>query len=275
MHMILERIRQVYPELTRSQKRLADFVASSYQEAAFMTASRLARRLGLNEATVVRFAQRLDYPGYPEMIGDVQSLIQRELQSDGDVQDSAPENALSVLLADQINGLRRLVSHVSPELVQRAVAMICDAQEVCVLGHGLSTQLADLLALDLQMLGVRVASPGSDPLSVAAALAAVGEHTTLVAISFAQRCPQLARAIACARERGAATLALVESPTSLCAQAAHVALICPPNSDSPLPSVTLTGLLIDWLVRAIAQQGGRSSSRTLDQAYDIRDQIIS
>ena len=43
--MILEKIRQLYPKLTKSQKRLADFIATSYQEAAFMTASRLARRV--------------------------------------------------------------------------------------------------------------------------------------------------------------------------------------------------------------------------------------
>ena len=39
---VLERIRQVYPQLTKSQKRLADFVTAYYREAAFMTASRLA-----------------------------------------------------------------------------------------------------------------------------------------------------------------------------------------------------------------------------------------
>jgi DNA-binding MurR/RpiR family transcriptional regulator len=273
--MILERIRQIYPGLTRSQKRLADFVASSYQEAAFMTASRLARRLGLNEATVVRFAQRLGYPGYPELISDVQSLIQRELQGETEVQASNSEDALSVLLADQITGLRRLLSHISPELAQRAIAMICNADQVCILGHGLSTQLAQLLALNLQMLGLRVTSPSSDPLSVAVALANADEHTVVVAVSFLQRCPQLARAIEYARQRGAGTLAIAESPVSPCAQAADVALVCPASGEVPLPSLTSTGLLIDLLVRAIAHETSHSPSPALDPAYTIRDLLIS
>ena len=78
--MILEKIRQIYPQLTKSQSRLADFIAASYQEAAFMTASRLARRVGVNEATVIRFAQRLDYAGYPDLIQDIQAIVQEELK---------------------------------------------------------------------------------------------------------------------------------------------------------------------------------------------------
>ena len=77
--MVLEKIRQLYPELTKSQRRLADFVAVSYREAAFMTASRLARKLGVNEATVIRFAQRLGYSGYPEFVQDVRAVVQDEL----------------------------------------------------------------------------------------------------------------------------------------------------------------------------------------------------
>lgn len=77
--MILETIRRVYPELTRSQQLLSDFVAHSYREAAFMTASDLAQRLNLNEATVIRFAQRLGYSGYPELVTALRELVQQEL----------------------------------------------------------------------------------------------------------------------------------------------------------------------------------------------------
>ncbi|MBN1399345.1 MAG: MurR/RpiR family transcriptional regulator [Anaerolineae bacterium] len=273
--MILERIRQVYPELTRSQKRIADFVVSSYQEVAFMTASRMARRLGLNEATVVRFAQRLGYPGYPELINDVQSLIQIELQGDTEIETTDAAEALSALLADEITGLRRLMSHISPELAQRATAMLCAADQIYVLGHGLSTQLAQLLALNLQMLGLRVMSPSSDPLSMAAALASTDERTVVVAISFLQRCPQLARALEYAKERGAETLAIAESPVSPCAQAADAALICPARGELALPSLTPAGLLIDLLIHAIARETSRSASPALDRAYDIRDLLLS
>lgn len=111
--MILETIRRVYPELTRSQQLLSDFVAHSYREAAFMTASDLAQRLNLNEATVIRFAQRLGYSGYPELVTALRELVQQELivaPGDTDVsQDSDLE-----LLAAELGNARRMVRSLSP-----------------------------------------------------------------------------------------------------------------------------------------------------------------
>ena len=98
--MILERIRQHYEELTRSQRRIADFVASSYHEAAFMTASLIAQRMGLNEATVVRFAQRLGYSGYPGMSIEIQDLVQRELGADTEVASPTEGDPISTLVAE-------------------------------------------------------------------------------------------------------------------------------------------------------------------------------
>ena len=36
-----------------------------------MTASQLADHLGMNEATVIQFAQRLGYRGYPQLVAAI------------------------------------------------------------------------------------------------------------------------------------------------------------------------------------------------------------
>ncbi|MGW0710720.1 MurR/RpiR family transcriptional regulator [Streptomyces sp. NPDC002643] len=51
--------------LTRAQRLLADRVMADPEGVAFMTVSELAAAVGVNEATVVRFATSLGLDGYP------------------------------------------------------------------------------------------------------------------------------------------------------------------------------------------------------------------
>jgi len=52
-------------DLTPAQQQALRYVASHLEEAVFLTASGLARRAGVSEATVVRLAQALGVDGYP------------------------------------------------------------------------------------------------------------------------------------------------------------------------------------------------------------------
>jgi DNA-binding MurR/RpiR family transcriptional regulator len=75
-----EKIAQQYDRLGRNQKRIADFLTHDYREAAFMNGSALSERLDVDPATVTRFAQRLGYSGYPELLGEIQELVKQEIK---------------------------------------------------------------------------------------------------------------------------------------------------------------------------------------------------
>ena len=52
---------------SKGQRKIAAYITESYDKAAFMTASRLGKTVGVSESTVVRFAVELGFDGYPEM----------------------------------------------------------------------------------------------------------------------------------------------------------------------------------------------------------------
>src|SRR4030067_484348 len=70
-----ERIKSAYADLSPSYQRLADFLMDHPYEAAFMTATQLGKQLEVDTATVVRFAQKLGYHGYPDLLGEVQAEV--------------------------------------------------------------------------------------------------------------------------------------------------------------------------------------------------------
>jgi len=79
--MFREKIQQNYDDLTPSFRKLADFMLQNQLDAAFMTATELANRLGVDAATVVRFAQELGYTGFRELSKEIQEVVRSELKA--------------------------------------------------------------------------------------------------------------------------------------------------------------------------------------------------
>ena len=76
---ILTVIQENMDSFSKGQKKIAGFILDSYDKAAFMTASRLGKKGGVSESTVVRFASELGYDGYPDMQRSLQKMIRNRL----------------------------------------------------------------------------------------------------------------------------------------------------------------------------------------------------
>ncbi len=240
--MILERIRKAYPQLTKSQRTLADYIASSYRDVAFMTASRLAEAVELDEATVIRFAQRLDYPGYPELIEAVQKLVRQELDKSG----VASREPLLTRLYAEMEDLRRVAEHIPPETAHRAVEMLQKAEKIYLVGQGSGAALAELFTLSLRSLDMRALHVAGDAHKLFMDLDALSSKDLLVAFAT-QTSPMAAKAVKYAGYKGAPTLALAWSPTAPCAQAADISLSYTLRDAPGTHPIALTAILIDAL----------------------------
>ena len=64
---LVKKIQMLFPRLSKGQKLIAGYIMDNYDKAAFMTAARLGEKVGVSESTVVRFANDLDFEGYPQM----------------------------------------------------------------------------------------------------------------------------------------------------------------------------------------------------------------
>ena len=63
---ILSAIQKHYPNFSKGQKKIANYITDHTDKAAFMTAARMGATVGVSESTVVRFAYELGYNGFPE-----------------------------------------------------------------------------------------------------------------------------------------------------------------------------------------------------------------
>ena len=78
---ILSVIREASAGFSKGQRKIAKYILENYDEAAFMTASKLGTTVNVSESTVVRFAAELGYDGYPAMRKALQEMIRNCLTS--------------------------------------------------------------------------------------------------------------------------------------------------------------------------------------------------
>ncbi|MDI7274672.1 MAG: SIS domain-containing protein, partial [Anaerolineae bacterium] len=160
--------------------------------------------------------------------------------------------------------LKRAASHVSPDLARRLLSLLQAARRVYVTGQGASYYLAGMMACGLGGLGLDAWAIPGEPEGLAPLLARIGPNDALIGIS-AEDSPEVARALAYARQRGARTVAVGYSAVSGAAHAAEYALTCAASERSEVRSVGALAVFLDALVQALAMlEPGRRGQFALD-----------
>ena len=72
---ILSVLEEKKSTFSKGQKRIANYIIEAYDKAAFMTANRLGKTVGVSESTVVRFAVDLGFDGYPSMQKAMREMV--------------------------------------------------------------------------------------------------------------------------------------------------------------------------------------------------------
>ena len=80
---VLHIIEDSMSTFSKGQKRIGRYILEHYDQAAFMTASKLGKLTEVSESTVVRFAAELGYDGYPSMQKALQEMARYPADSGG------------------------------------------------------------------------------------------------------------------------------------------------------------------------------------------------
>ena len=276
--MFREKVNKTYNTLSPSYRRIADFLLDHPNEAAFMTATQLARRVAVNTATVVRFAQRLGYDGYPELLQDVRSVVRSRLATPpvGVPAEDATETAARALNQEAEN-LRQLLTNLPREEISQVLNALRAARRIFVVGEGHSRSLAQLFAGTLTGLGLPVRAVETDITSVAAVMHDLGANDVVLGVAVVAQCPDTTSILQLARERQAKTVAVTGALSWPVAKVSELAIACPVNSIIGVASPVAIAAMLSALSQGLASGEGvrvaelaASFEKTLQRLADIR-----
>jgi len=270
--MYRERVREHYDRLSRGYRRVADYIMDSYYDVAFMTAAQLASAVDVDTTTVVRFSQRLGYSGYPELLADIRARVKSEIYASYEPQPLTPDDPAGMfgnLIEQERRNLSQLLVHNPPDHVAAITTMLDAAERIVIMGEGYAGAVAEMAAEQLRHQGVMAVAVEEDAVKRAATLMFVDESTLAIGVSATRYGDDVARALAFARQQGAATLGVVGSLASPVNRMADRVLYAPTDASGPLPSIITLAAAMNALVRIT----GRDNPDSVDRRQAEFDRI--
>jgi DNA-binding MurR/RpiR family transcriptional regulator len=267
-----------FNQLTKSEKRIANFLRKNLNEAAFLAASEIADHLDISEATVVRFARSLGFESYPALRSSIQvSLRQRVTHSSriksrlDDLRTSS--DIFERLAASEIDYLGQALETVNREQLERAVGFLCERQRIYVFGTGPSLSLVDLLEIRLKRFGKDVFALRSSGREMLEPLLSLGPNDLIIVICFFSINPSLRLVLEYANEVHCPVVMITDTLDTIIGDKADVVLAAKRGPVSEFHSLVVPMTIINALLLSVANQEKDKILPSLDRLDMLRDKL--
>ncbi len=259
---------------SKGQRRIAKYIAENYDKAAFMTAGRLGKTVGVSESTVVRFAAELGYDGYPGMRKALQEMIRNRLTSVQRIE--VAKNLIdgsdvlrSVLRAD-MEKLETTLEEVDQASFDAAVEAILKAKTVYIVGMRSSTALASFMGFYLNLLldNVRLIHDTSVS-EVYEQVFRISKGDVFIGISYPRYSSRTVKAMRFAKSTGATVIGITDGNNSPFVDLADIALFAKSDMVSFLDSLVAPMSLINALIVSVGMRTQDALSDTFQRLESI------
>lgn len=264
--MFRETITRHYQSLSPGFKKIADFILTAHQRAAFMSASRLAKHLGVDVATVTRFSQQIGYAGYTELIREIQETVLEEMRTARThvtQRLQAAEGSFAQTLWRDWANLEKTILSLPHEQTAEAVAALHAARRIYLVGEGTGAGLATALAAYLRMIKSDVLTLTQGPFDLALALKDLGPQDVVLGIGFSRYAYAATEALRLGRKVGAKTIGVISQADCPIGGVAEILLCCSATEEGYLPSPTCVSAILFALFYSLALDDADAYHRDL------------
>ena len=273
---ILVQIEENSRGFSKGQRLIARYITENYDKAAFMTAGKLGKTVGVSESTVVRFATELGYDGYPGMRKAMQEMVRSRLTSvqriavARDMLDGS--NVLKYVMSSDIDKLQSTLDELDRPSFDEAVNAIEKAEHLYLVGMRSSAALASFMGFYMNFLveNVRLIHDTTAN-EVYEQIMHIGPGDVYVGISYPRYSSSSLKAMKFAKSRGAAVVALTDNPNSPFAAIADIKLYAKSDMVSFVDSLVGPMSLINALIVAVAAR----KQETLAQTFNYLEELWS
>ena len=265
------------PTFSKGQRLIARYITESYDKAAFMTANRLGRTVGVSESTVVRFAVDLGFDGYPSMQKALQEMVRNRLTSVQRIEVAndrlGGHDVVSMVIQSDMEKLRQTEEKLSREAFHAAVQAILGAKRVYIVGARSTAMLAGFLGyyLNYMLNNVHVVT-ASGTGEMFERIVGIRPEDVLIAFSFPRYSASTAKAADYCRSTGATVIAITDNPDSPLAQCADHLICAKSDMVSLVDSLVAPLSVVNALIVDIASRREKELHQTLDALEHIWDE---
>ena len=262
------------PTFSKGQKRIAHYITECYDKAAFMTANRLGKTVGVSESTVVRFAVDLGFDGYPSMQKALQEMVRNKLTSVQRIEVTndriGNQDVVSKVLQADMECIRRTSETLDRVALNRAVDTIIRAKHIYIVGVRSSEAVAMYMNFYFRTIfdNVRMISPNATS-EMMEQMHHVSPQDVVIGISLPRYSSRTVKALEFARDCGAELVVITDSIDAPAAKLAHHVLLAKSDMVSVVDSLVAPMSLVNALIVSIGQRKEQEMSRIFENLEKI------
>ena len=271
-------ISERYSQLTKSEKRIANYLRKNQEESAFLAAGEIADRLGLSEATLVRFARTLGFNSYPSMRTVLQENFRRRVTHSARLRGRLEDlrqggDIFERLVVSEIDYLTQALETVDRQALQKSVNLLQSCERIFVFGAGPSVSLANLMEIRLGRFGRQVIPLTTAGREILEPLMLMKNHDLLFMICFFDVSPAQQLVLDYANEVNCPIIILTDTLGSIIGDKADVVLAARRGPMAEFHSLVVPMTIINTILLALANEDRVQVMSNLDKLDQMRERL--
>ncbi len=255
---IIMRITSCYPNLSKSQKKIADFIISNPESACFASLKEFTDLVCATEVTVVNFAKKIGLESFVSLKKELQAYIRMKLSPNDKVskaleQLSVRDSILDDYIENEQVAIAKIFNQVSAQNIKDCVNYFRNSRHIYVVGHDSSATVAQFLLMRLNYLGITARSLDiHSPSDLLLTLDKSTKEDVFVIISFPQHQREMINLSKIISGKDIPLIAITDSYSSELNLSATLQLMCPTGDLLFYNSITATISLINYISTLLA-----------------------
>ncbi|MEU0676485.1 MurR/RpiR family transcriptional regulator [Streptomyces sp. NPDC006172] len=261
------------PRLSPGQRRIAQYLIEHITEAAFLSITDLADRVGVSQPSVTRFAAAVGFSGYPALREKLQSIALGTLA--GGPAEVNRSNELQAAVDAEIENLENLRrDFAAPDQVIDVGRRLSDSAPLTVLGLRISVSLAEYFAYAARRVhpDVRLVTRGGSVAYDALLQSREAGGTWVLAFSMPRHAQETLTAVRVARGAGLKVALVTDLALGPIADEADVTFATGTGSRLVFDSYAAPGVMAAALLQAMTDAGPERTQARLDEYEQIAEQ---
>ena len=270
---LINQVKKKFSKLSKGQKLIAEYIINNYDKAAFMTASKIGQKVGVSESTVVRFANALEFEGYPQLQRGLQEIIKTKLTTvqrvEMGTQYSNEGDIIQKVLRSDMENIHDTLDNIDYDIFQKVINEILLADKIYIVGLRSSTALAEYFGFYLNMILDNVRIVGYGVSDIFEQTLRVTENDLVIGISFPRYSNRTIEALRYIKEQNINIVGITDTVLSPLNEICDYTLTAKSNMASFVDSLVAPLSLINAIIVAVGMREKDEITEYFDKLENI------
>lgn len=246
---VKRRVESIYDELTKSEKKIADFVLSNPGEVTGMTTSDLANQTTASPATVIRFCKSIGIDSFTQLkVALASGVTKEEPIENSDIEANETVDSIKEkLLYNAYQSMVDTTKYLDNQKIESAVEVIEVAPVVYAFGIGASWLVAENFMQKFNRIGKSVIAI-SDIHIMLASLASAPKGSVILLVSNSGNTKEISYLVESASRYGVKTIGISQFGSNYLSKKADIGLDTVKPKEAELRSAATSSLHAQFMV---------------------------